>query len=131
MSAAVARGGVKADINVTPLIDVVFVLLIIFLVVTPTLIRGKDVELPEAKGTRRTPLLENVLSLSRDGTLHVGAEPVAVTDVKGRFEKGAQVLLKADAALTFADVQRVLTSLRKEGIDRVALAVDVQAPAPR
>lgn len=127
MSAASTRARLKADINVTPLIDVVLVLLIIFLVVTPRLMRGRDVELPEAAGTRRTPLLENVLSLARDGTLYVGADPVAVEDVKGRFEKGTPVLLKADAELSFADVQRVLTSLRSGGIERVALAVDVDA----
>lgn len=127
MSAASTRAGVKADINVTPLIDVVLVLLIIFLVVTPKLVRGRDVQLPEAVGTRRTSLLENVISLTRDGTLYLGAEPVAAKDLRSRFGRGTPVLLKADASLTFAEVQRVLTSLRREGIDRVALAVDVQA----
>src|SRR6187402_942991 len=97
------KGGVKGDINVTPLVDVVLVLLIIFMVVTPMLQRGKDVQLPRAHVAKREsesdPL---VLSITRDHTLWLESSRFEAGELGQRLQgelqraPGRRILLKAD-----------------------------------
>ena len=108
------KGAVKNDINVTPLVDVVLVLLIIFMVITPMLQRGKDVKLPpshhvddEQKGD---PL---VLSMTKDKKVYVESNQVSddelTTQVAAAMQAapGRKLLLKGDEALTVGDVRRI------------------------
>ena len=111
------KGGIKADINVTPLVDVVLVLLIIFMVVTPMLQRGKDVKLPEAAkqkndGGARTPD-PLILSVTADKQIYAREGPVRPTTSSRRRSAaswppspGKPILLKGDQSLTFGDVRR-------------------------
>jgi biopolymer transport protein TolR len=124
--------GVKNEINVTPLVDVVLVLLIIFMVITPMLQRGKDVHLPQAKQTEEEkkdadPL---VLSLTEDKKIWVESSSY---DEAGLAEKikteltaspGKKILVKGDDRLTFGDVRHVMDIVRKSGARGVALAVE-------
>src|SRR5437868_15492632 len=96
------KSGVRSDINITPLVDVVLVLLIIFMVVTPMLQRGKSVQLPEAKhavaGQGAEPA---VISVTKDGNDYAeqekrhAAQAEVVAALKGAAEAGRRVMIKA------------------------------------
>jgi biopolymer transport protein ExbD len=123
--------GVKADINITPLVDVVLVLLIIFMVVTPMLQRGKPVHLPQV----HQPDKENkegdplILSVTDDKKIFLEQESFdeAGLEAKLRQELAAQpgrkVLLKGDERLTYGEVRKVLEVTRKAGAKGISLGV--------
>ncbi|HYV45083.1 MAG TPA: biopolymer transporter ExbD [Myxococcaceae bacterium] len=121
--------GPKAQINVTPLVDVVLVLLIIFMVVTPILRRGR-VDLPSAQGSEHRDRSARVLSLTSGGSLFLDDEPIALDDLARRWSSAppGSVLLKADRSLAMSAVAPVLRALDARGVKAVVLAVD---PAPR
>jgi biopolymer transport protein ExbD len=122
--------GVKNEINVTPLVDVVLVLLIIFMVVTPMLQRGKDVSLPTAgpapEQKEEDPL---VLSVTNDHKTWFESNEAAGAALEAkvgevlRREPGRKILLKGDERLTVGDVRKVMAQIRSAGAQRVALAV--------
>ena len=131
------RRAPMADINVTPLVDVMLVLLIIFMVTAPLMTAGVPVNLPDsrAKGLDpdRTPVN---LSLEANGLVHLGDEEVAEGALPGRFEALAarrdasgqppQVYLRADRSLDYGRVARVMGELSRAGLTRIAL-VTVEA----
>src|ERR1700712_4513017 len=105
-------GGVKADINITPLVDVVLVLLIIFMVVTPMLHRGVDLELPKTAhhSTRQDTGEQIVVSVRQDG-VYIEADKVDVEKLEGLIEaqlkNGARpVNVKADKGMKFGEVRK-------------------------
>ncbi len=130
--AAGPKRGAKSEINITPLVDVVLVLLIIFMVVTPMLQRGKDVRLPKAHRTEEENKQADPLVLSMTKDKKVWVESAAYEDAalseKIRRELSAapsrKVLLKGDEALSVGDVRRVMDLARKSGARGVALAVE-------
>ncbi|WP_394821962.1 ExbD/TolR family protein [Pendulispora albinea] len=123
--------GVKNEINVTPLVDVCLVLLIIFMVITPMLQRGKPVKLPmahkidEEKST--DPL---VVSMTDKKELYVESDRATdaelIEKVKSVLEKEPtrKVLLKADTSLTVADVRPIMNNLKLANAGGVALGVE-------
>ena len=124
--------GVKNDINITPLVDVVLVLLIIFMVVTPMLQRGRDVHLPKAHETgddkqQADPL---VLSLTPDKKIWVESVAFDEDKVEGRVsqdltvEPNKRVLLKGDETLSVGDVRQLMDHVKKAGAKTVELAVE-------
>ncbi len=126
-----SRGSVKNDINVTPLVDVVLVLLIIFMVITPMLQRGKDVRLPQATGSddkdKADPI---VVSITADKKLWIETtehdEKSIADQLRTTLQQtpGRKVLLKGDKALTFGDVRRVMDGMKAAGIKGVGLGVE-------
>jgi biopolymer transport protein TolR len=124
--------GVKNDINVTPLVDVVLVLLIIFMVITPMLQRGRDVHLPKAKnvGEEKQKSDPLIVSITTDKKLWIEANNVAEaafeTDLSVEFvkEPNRRVLLKGDEQLTVGDVRKVMDHAKKAGAKAVELAVE-------
>jgi biopolymer transport protein ExbD len=123
--------GVKAEINITPLVDVVLVLLIIFMVVTPMLQRGKDVRLPEV----HKPDTENkdgdplILSVTLDKKTYLEQsmmEEAALTDqLHQEFaaQPNRKILLKGDDRLTYGDIRKVMEVARKAGAKGISLGV--------
>jgi len=115
----------RSEINVTPLVDVVLVLLLIFMVVTPLLHRGVPVELPASAAHERRPdgaLV--VLSLTVDGRLFLDGRPLApdgLGDVV-RAARGRELHLQADRRLAYGAVRRVLERLHAAGAAEVGLA---------
>jgi biopolymer transport protein TolR len=128
------KGGVRSDINITPLVDVVLVLLIIFMVVTPMLQRGKSVELPKAKHAAVNKQ-ENApdplfVSVTKDGKVFIeqdkqpsGRDEV-VAAMKGASEAGKRIMLKADVDTDYGMVRPVLDWASKGKLKGVSLAVE-------
>ncbi len=126
--------GVKADINVTPLVDVVLVLLIIFMVVTPMLQRGKDVNLPKAKPPKveegKKPDEPLILSVTPDKKMYLDKDAYDDENMEKQLKReleaapGRKILLKGDETLTFADVRKVLNIARTAGFKGVGLGVE-------
>ena len=112
------QGGAMADLNVTPLVDVVLVLLIIFMVVTPMLGAGVDVKLPDAKtASEDEDLGQNlVVSVKADGSAFVDRTPVSLDALVPLVEKtreGRPLMIKADEQARFKDVRVVMDELHK------------------
>jgi biopolymer transport protein TolR len=129
--APVQPSAIRNEINVTPLVDVVLVLLIIFMVVTPMLSRGVEVELP---GTLHHDKKQDtgeqiVVSISQDGRTWIGTENADGDKVISilRRELGAksrEVHVKADRRLEYGQVRTVLERLHTAGAGKVALGTD-------
>jgi len=126
-----SKGGIRSDINITPLVDVVLVLLIIFMVVTPMLQRGKSVELPKAKhaiaGQGPEPAF---ISVTKDGQVYLEQEKQPATKeeliaaMKGANEAGKRVMLKADMETEYGKVRPVLDLASKSKLKGISLAAE-------
>ena len=126
--AAGRRRAPMAEINVTPLVDVMLVLLIIFMVTAPLLTAGVPVRLPDARA-KALPQDEKPLELSidRDGALFIGKDRVSDSELSARLDRLAAlpkpppVFLRGDTALDYGRVMRVMGELNRAGLNRVSL----------
>lgn len=147
MAGAVGGKGFKADINVTPLVDVVLVLLIIFMVVTPMLKQGIAVQLPETKHGKelQEDKRENVVvAIKEDGSIYVegdlvpGAEAdtpegdkLLESQIRLKLQEGKTkpLLIKADARLKYGQVKRVMDLVKERiALRSVKIAADKVKP---
>jgi biopolymer transport protein TolR len=130
-----SKGGPMADINVTPMADVMIVLLIIFMVVTPLLQKGVDVRLPQASNTaeRKDQPKIPVVAVRRDNTVFLGMErldsqaallPLLKEMVQDMAEGTRLAYLKADEALPYSEIMKVMDLCREAGIEEVALIAE-------
>jgi biopolymer transport protein ExbD len=123
---------VRSDINVTPLVDVVLVLLIIFMVVTPMLSQGPPVNLPQAAEPPKKPedSKQLVVTVQQRDEIFVGAQNVTRTDLPAVLreellrEPQSTVVIKADAAAEYGSVKRVMLDVRDAGFRQVALIAE-------
>jgi len=135
MSMDVGSKSVRSDINVTPLVDVVLVLLIIFMVITPMLQRGKPVTLPDAKhvstlGKGGDPILLSVTKDGRvwlDGELHSKAElkdPQIAEEINLEIQArpGIPIMVKVDRDVEYKRVREVVLEVSKTHVLGVSLA---------
>lgn len=125
-----SKGGPMADINVTPLVDVVLVLLIIFMIVTPMLASPVEVVLPDAHKADEAKDLGSrvVVFVSPKKELFVGRErtdeTVLVRDINEAFKtkEKRELLIKADSTLKWRDVHEVMTVIKEGGVQNMFLA---------
>ena len=135
MSMDVGSKSVRSDINVTPLVDVVLVLLIIFMVITPMLQRGKPVTLPDAKhvstlGKGGDPILLSVTKDGRvwlDGELHSKQElkdPQIAEEINLEIQArpGIPIMVKVDRDVEYKRVREVVLEVSKTHVLGVSLA---------
>lgn len=122
-------GGVRNDINVTPLVDVCLVLLIIFMVVTPMLQTGVDVLLPAGATAEEKKSAEEdlVISIKPDGSTFIGQSWIPDKDLTRYLEAeyaknpGRAVLLKADARLQYGKVRQVMKSAHEAKFSQIGI----------
>ncbi len=135
MAMSLGSSGVNANINVTPLADVMLVLLIIFMVITPMLQKGVDVQLPPAAYAFDHPDNEDTVTLAVriDRTLYLDMLPVPeselVQKVRDKFDVRTEkiIFLKADENLDYGDVWRVMELVREGGVEEIALITEREA----
>jgi biopolymer transport protein TolR len=125
-----ARAPLNADINVTSLVDVAFVLLIIFMITAPMMQGGVDVRLPRAEARALEPKLGLVVSVDRQGRIYVDDAPFSFDDFRAAFRalvarrRPSAVYLRADRAVPYGQVVRVLALIRTSGIQDVGLVAE-------
>jgi biopolymer transport protein ExbD len=121
--------GLKSDINVTPLVDVVLVLLIIFMVITPLLQRGKPVVLPDARHVSAMKGGDPVIvSVTPDGKIWLDKVEVPMDQISTELQvamqmsPGAPVLVKGDKALDYKRIRELILEISKTHLLGVSLA---------
>ena len=130
-------GGVKSDINVTPLVDVMLVLLIIMMIVAPLLQQGVSVKLPVATNTVEKPDTQEqtVLAIDSNKRLYLNAVPVQKDDLQRRVteilenKKDRIVIIKADEDVEYSAVMDAMDALRATGIEDMGLITDPRRTA--
>lgn len=126
------RQSMKSDINVTPLVDVCLVLLIIFMVVTPMLQKGKPVLLPQTDRPEKHPESKNELLISVEVDKNIFIESKWFPDkdfaakMKELGERNAakDVIVKADNRLNYGDVRKVMRYIKDGGFEKVGLITE-------
>jgi len=131
------KGGVKSDINVTPLVDVMLVLLIIMMIVAPMLQQGVDVRLPTAANRADKPDTQDqvVLGVKADGTLYLNSVQVAEHEMADRVRDALEtkrekiVYFKGDTDAPYSRIMTAMDALREAGIEDIGLIADPKVGA--
>jgi biopolymer transport protein TolR len=142
MALALRNEGAKisSDINVTPMVDVMLVLLIIFMVVTPMLQKGVSVDMAKVNNPEQMPDADKedalLVSVTRDGQVYFGTDQINVDNltskVKDRLANRAdkRVYVKADMRARFGNVVQVVDGVRAAGVDDLGLLTDQRKTTP-
>jgi len=130
---------VSSDINVTPMVDVMLVLLIIFMVVTPMLQKGVSVDMAPVNSPAQMPDADKedalLVSITRDGTVYFGTDKITTenltTKVKDRLanKPDKRVYVKADMRTRFGGVVQVVDAVRAAGVDDLGLLTEQKKTA--
>jgi len=120
-----------SQINVTPLVDVMLVLLVIFMVTAPMMQQGVQVNLPKAETKSLNPQEDTVVvSIESSGKTHINADEVSRGDLKDRLttmfatRQKKEVFLKADSAVPYGDVVQVMAQIKGAGIERLGMVTE-------
>jgi len=118
-----------SEINVTPFVDVMLVLLIIFMVTAPLMTQGIDVDLPQAKGKDMAPAERVIITIKKDGKIYAGKTSVTLDTLRAKFSKAAnrEVFLKADKDVPYGLVVAVMGELRDIGIEKLGMVTEPTA----
>jgi biopolymer transport protein TolR len=122
-----------SEINVTPMVDVMLVLLIIFMVAAPLLQVGVPIELPEAKGKQLQSSKEPLaITVKSDGTVYIGETQVPLDEVAPKLKAIAkngydeQIFVRGDKGVTYGIVMRVMGRISAGGFHKVSLVTEVE-----
>jgi biopolymer transport protein TolR len=132
------RDSLLSDINVTPFVDVMLVLLIIFMVAAPMMVQGVDVSLPE---TRTVEQLETdqeplVLVIDKNGAVHINDMEVGVEQLGEKLQKifenrsSPEVFLRADQNVAYGRVVMVMSEIKSAGVQRLGVVAEQAFDAP-
>ena len=131
-------GSAMSDINVTPFVDVMLVLLIIFMVAAPMMMVGVPVQLPRTSAARVAQTAPPVVvSVNREGLVFLRAEPVSEADLTDRIRalreeeaNDAPVYVRGDRSVPYGDVMRVMGKVTAAGVSRVSLIAEAEPGGP-
>ncbi|MBI4537068.1 MAG: biopolymer transporter ExbD [candidate division NC10 bacterium] len=127
-------GPALSDINVTPFVDVVLVLLVIFLITAPMMLGGIDVRVPRTETRNIKPEERLILTVTKDRGLFLENQPITLDRLSkvlsGMVQRNPKsaVFLKADEAVAYGTVMRVMDVIKKAGIDRVGMVTEPVGP---
>jgi len=134
MAMKMGTSGAVSEINVTPLVDVMLVLLIIFMVITPMLQKGVSVDLARVNNPRQMAAADKedatVLAITRDGKIYLGSDSITMdkitATVKDRVadKLDKTVYVKSDARAKYGDVVSVVDEVRAAGVDSIGLLAE-------
>ena len=152
MSSGGGSGGFTSEINVTPMVDIMLVLLIIFMVITPFLQQGVSVALPrDMKSPDEDPAINKdtsvVVAITQDDKLYIGKKQIEKADLKSEIDKKMEskkaeeriVYIRSDVNSNYGTVVDIINTIRESGIDQIGLVADKKkagegggaaAPAP-
>jgi biopolymer transport protein ExbD len=130
-----SKGSLKADINVTPLVDVMLVLVIIMMLIAPMLRQGVPLTLPTANNTGEKPDTQGqtVVAIDSRSQFYVNLNPVAADDLVPRIQRALEdkaeklVYVKGDKDAKYSAVMHAMDALRKAQIENIALITDRKA----
>lgn len=129
------RRSLMAEINVTPLVDVMLVLLIIFMITTPLLEQGIPVDLPQTKTTSIDPTEKQmVLVLTKNKDIFLGKEKLSIKTLETtlghalRQTKRREVFIRADRMVEYGFVAEVMASIKSAGVTRIGLVTEPLPP---
>lgn len=127
--------GMMADINVTPLVDVMLVLLVIFMVTAPMMQQGVQVNLPKADTKAMTPAEESVVvTVDKSGKTYINKDQIPAGELRKRLSAifvsraKKEVFLKADAGVPYGEVVKAMSDIKGAGIERLGMVTE---PASR
>jgi biopolymer transport protein TolR len=119
---------VLSEINVTPFVDVMLVLLVIFMVTAPLLQQGVDVNLPKAKGKDLPPDERISLVIKRDRTVYMNETPVSMQEMRQKLvaisKLNPNVFLKADKDVPYGLVVEVMGEIKEAGIEKLGMVTE-------
>ncbi len=131
-----AKAAPMSEINVTPMVDVMLVLLIIFMVAAPLLTVGVPIELPQSQGkqleSNKEPL---TISVSANGDVFIGETKVSIDEVADKLKAIAkngvdeQIFVRGDKGITYGTVMRVMGRISAGGFKKVSLVTEVEEGA--
>jgi biopolymer transport protein ExbD len=127
-----AKGGVKSDINVTPLVDVMLVLLIIMMLVAPMLNQGVSVKLPTATNSTEKPQTDDqtVIAIAANKSIYLKAKPINESELASKVNEILEtklqkiVLISADQEVDYGTVMAVMDQLHQAGIEDIGLITE-------
>jgi len=127
-----AKGGIKSDINVTPLVDVMLVLLIIMMLVAPLMQQGVPVKLPVATNYVDKPETNNqtVVAIAANKAMYLNAKFIATEELGKKVEEALKdkvekiVLIKADQNVDYSAVMAAMDQLHQAGVEDIGLVTD-------
>ena len=123
--------GIMAEINVTPLVDVMLVLLVIFMVTAPMMQQGVQVNLPKADTKAMTQAEETVVvAVDKSGKIFINKDEVPATDLRARLtdmfatREKKEIFLKADAGVPYGEVVKAMADIKGAGIERLGMVTE-------
>jgi len=134
MGGSGGRGEVSSDINVTPMADVMLVLLIIFMVVTPMLQKGTSVELAKTHNPTNMPDADHddavLVAVTRDGKFWLNKDKISIEELSTKVadilaaKMDKTVFVKSDFRAKYGDVVQVVDTIRNAGVDKIGLLTE-------
>ena len=126
-----------SDINVTPLVDVMLVLLVIFIITAPLMVSSLKLDLPKTQAAQQSDEQSFIsISLDKNGGLYLNDKPIALPALKTALAQRAQaqpdteVQLHADTTVPYGKIVEVMGLAQGVGLKRIGFVADSQAPAP-
>jgi len=123
-----------SEINVTPFVDVMMVLLVIFMITAPMLQQGVDVNLPKAKGKALPASERVVITIKKNSRIYINKAEIAVPELQKKLKlifanrENKEIFLKADKNIPYGLVATVMGEIREAGIDKLGMVTE---PLPR